>query len=348
MTQLSLTLPTQGQKNITIAPEQALKLDFPVSEANFDRVDNALRISSPDKGELIIQDFFVTSDAAKLPLFLLEDGTTVAAADFLQAMYPNMDIATAMGPSIAPSSGVNAYGDGAGELIGGVSSLDGLSGLAGWNGALAQGLSTTPIAGLSAPATPVDPTNPEKPDARFIQTQKVIQLGQEDTIDIAGQSVTGAESLHHKGDLHIHGTGKADGYDNEAGSDHSEVCVGDNVVHITGVDVQGQGSELTLGSDYNLHIEAQYQGLSLGTEDEVESLKVLDYRIDEDTIVYGLKGGEGTTTNLKGENITIAGEAEYEAVIANATEETGNGINFQTDEANGLGIRNGEQLPIIL
>lgn len=345
MTQLSLTLPTQGQKNITIAPEQALKLDFPVVEANFDRVDNALRISSPHKGELIIQDFFVTSDDAELPLFLLEDGTTVAAADFLQAMNPNMNIATAMGPSTTPSSGVNAYGDGTGELIDGVSSLDAQSGLAGWNGALTQGQSvnknTNPIGdliGSGAPATPVDPANPEKPVARFIEEQGEMQLGEYANIDIAGKTVIGSESLHHDGDLHIHGIGKADGYDKEAGTGHSIVGVGDNVVHITGVDVQGQGSELTLGSDYDLHIEAQYQGLSLGTDDEAESLKVLDYRMDEDTIVYGLKGGEGTTTNLSGENINISGEAEYEAVIANATEDFGNGINFQTGEANDVHI----------
>ena len=345
MTQLLLTLPTQGQKNITIAPEQALKFDFSITEANFDRVDNALRISSPHKGELIIQDFFVTSDDAELPLFLLEDGTTVAAADFLQAMNPNMDITTAMGPSTTPSSGVNAYGDGTGELIDGVSSLDALSGLAGWKGALTQGqsvnINTNPIGdltGLGAPATPVDPTNPEKPVAKFIEEQGEMQLGEYANIDIAGKTVIGRESLHHDGDLHIHGTGKADGYDKEAGTGHSSVGVGDNVVHIAGVDVQGQGSELTLGSDYDLHIEAQYQGLSLGTDDEAESLKVLDYRMDEDTIVYGLKGGEGTTTNLSGENINIAGEAEYEAVTANATEDFGNGINFQTGEANDVHI----------
>lgn len=158
-----ILLPQQAGTTLLIQePHTALHLDFDQSLATFARVDNSLTMTFDSGGSVAVEDFFVT-DGSSLPPFILSNGEQVLGEDFLRSMNPDMELETAAGPSGATAgSGLNDYGDGAGNLLAGIDDkLDSLDGFEQWNRTLtARDFSLTPtvaVVAIDGDATPYIP-----------------------------------------------------------------------------------------------------------------------------------------------------------------------------------------------
>ena len=126
-TSIRITKPNSGEKvAIPASAEDAgqrVAIGFDTGAGVIvDRADNDLIFRFDNGGESRLTDFFVTG-GKELPLFVLEDGTEIAAADVLASLNSDMDLATAAGPGSAPGSGGTSYDDNPGSLAEG---LDGL------------------------------------------------------------------------------------------------------------------------------------------------------------------------------------------------------------------------------
>ena len=91
-------------------------LGFDPSNASAVREGNSLVFDTPE-GRVQLTGFFALGEGSPLPTLTLPGGDLVAASDFLAALNPDMDLATAAGPG--NSSGGTSYDDTAGELLGG-------------------------------------------------------------------------------------------------------------------------------------------------------------------------------------------------------------------------------------
>lgn len=186
-----ITAPSATQKNIsfTVAPEQTLEFAFDLKTASFERpvaangnVSPDLVILLDDGSKVELKGFFVVEEGSNaLPTLQLEDGTQVKSADFLAAMDPSLDVSTAAGPAqSSSSSGLSAYDDGAGALLGGTDRLGSLGSDQFSNaqrGGTADALLTPSVQAVAAagsvvsPVTPVDPVDPVDPDRIARPTQ---------------------------------------------------------------------------------------------------------------------------------------------------------------------------------
>lgn len=148
----------------------ALKLNFTISDVTADRVDNNLVFQFEDGTVSTVVDFFV-SQSAELPEFILSDGTQIASADVLSALNTDMDISTAAGGT-TPSSGLSAYGDGAGDLLGGIDRLGTTEGVKYDVKSLSLEPEVTIVTattgtGEAGTIIPIDPTEPEGTNGPF-------------------------------------------------------------------------------------------------------------------------------------------------------------------------------------
>lgn len=137
MSQYIISVPTARTVH-TIALENTptIKLDFNPAETQVERTDNDLSLQFPNEGTVILSDFFVTN-GAELPTLVLQDGTEITSADLLASLDPTMDISTAAGLTTASSSGLNAYGDGSGDLLDGLDRLGSLESMF-WSGEVTE------------------------------------------------------------------------------------------------------------------------------------------------------------------------------------------------------------------
>ncbi len=129
-----------GGENIVLQSDgaESIHFDYDVRTSSFSRSDNNLVVESDNGGTVTVVDFFAVGTENQLPSIVLEDGTVVASADFLKAQSPNMDVSTAAGPSqSSASSGLGAYDDAAGNLLGGTDRLGSL-GTDQWGGSTRQ------------------------------------------------------------------------------------------------------------------------------------------------------------------------------------------------------------------
>ena len=120
---IAIPTPSAGQVlSVPSSPGGNLVFSFDPVEAEFSRQDNAVSIKV-NGGEVVLEDFFVVGENA-LPTFTLPDGTVVDPTD----IFADMDLATAAGPAFsgAENSGLNAYADDPGALLGGVDRLGSL------------------------------------------------------------------------------------------------------------------------------------------------------------------------------------------------------------------------------
>lgn len=180
--QPKINLPTPGT-HVQMNAGKEVMFNFNTSEATFERVENDLQIQADGGGTVTLTNFFVAEGAEALPVFTMEDGQQVASADFLKLL--DVDISTAVGPSPAsPTSGLGAYDDNTGSLLGGTDRLGSL-GTDQWGRTTGQqetdaGL-LTPVAAAAGPAPspgpapgpgpgpgPVPPVNPNIYDARAV------------------------------------------------------------------------------------------------------------------------------------------------------------------------------------
>ena len=133
MSFIKISAPQMGvMETVQTSNAEVLILEFPTSEASFDRVDNNLEITFDDGGVLVLADYFV-DEGEGLPAFQMADGEQYDGAAMLQALNPAIDISPAAGPSVASLSGSGAaYSDESGNLVNG---LDGLGklGIINWS-----------------------------------------------------------------------------------------------------------------------------------------------------------------------------------------------------------------------
>ena len=124
----SITIPAAKGGRIALPAPVGGRIVFThdISGSAFERHGNDLVIAHADGGSVTLTDFFVQDEGAA-PGFVLRDGTVIDSADFLRAENPDLDLTTAAGPASAPgSSGMNAYADASGSLVGGLDRLDSL------------------------------------------------------------------------------------------------------------------------------------------------------------------------------------------------------------------------------
>lgn len=158
-------LPINTAESVKIQAGNTIEFMFEASSVSFSRSENSLVVTKED-AQVILDDFFITADE-KLPELQLMDGTVVSAESFLQAMNPDMDLATALGSaSRNPSSGEGEYTDSPGDLVGSLDRLEAGEGLGHWNrgsvGSVTD-FSLTPSGSAGAPGFPVTPPNPVDP-----------------------------------------------------------------------------------------------------------------------------------------------------------------------------------------
>lgn len=109
-----------------------LKLGFDPGVVDAAREGNDLAFTFDAGGSVRISDFFVVEET--LPVLVLPNGDRVSAADYLAATHPDLDLSTAAGPTAqAPESGGTNYSDAAGNLLGGIETLDDQATGAGWD-----------------------------------------------------------------------------------------------------------------------------------------------------------------------------------------------------------------------
>ncbi|MCL1915446.1 MAG: VWA domain-containing protein [Desulfovibrionaceae bacterium] len=111
-----LSIPASGALIHQMSGGQEIALDFSPETTSMDLAQdgNDLRMAFENGSEIVLRDFFSFMDA-RLDL----DGVQLDAASFLAAFAP--DLATAAGETVAGRLG--AYGDDAGNLLGGVDAL---------------------------------------------------------------------------------------------------------------------------------------------------------------------------------------------------------------------------------
>ncbi len=162
----------QGQiATIPITPNMDLELGFdPGSEAQLSRDGDNLIFTFTDGGQIVLADFYALP-AEELPALNIQ-GAQISAEDFL-ASLGNETLLPAAGPTAptAPatpdSSGTGAYGDDAGNLIGGVDYL-GMLGRIFWSQPSGNPITDEGVLGaLEIPGGDFD-FNVETPDGSLI------------------------------------------------------------------------------------------------------------------------------------------------------------------------------------
>ncbi|WP_027188308.1 type I secretion C-terminal target domain-containing protein [Desulfovibrio cuneatus] len=171
-TPMAITAPAAGEMLVVpSAGNETLHFEFDTATSSFVRSENDLVVTVEGGGKVTLENFFAVGAEGTLPTLVLADGTVVAGADFLRAQSPDMDITTAAGPAQAsPTSGLSAYDDAAGSLMGGTDRLGSL-GTDQWGGTTGsqQEANTgliTPAAAEAAPAptpTPAPTPGPVPP-----------------------------------------------------------------------------------------------------------------------------------------------------------------------------------------
>ena len=149
----TITFSHTGSQNIQIEDNERVLFSFDVNEASYSRDGENNLIVELGESRLVLEDFFVT-DGKELPEIELADGTVIEGQAFLQSMNPDMDLATAMGPTAAPDGGGTDYADGAGQLVEGIDRLGSGLGLGQWVRSLSraeQDDSLTPPLGAAGP-----------------------------------------------------------------------------------------------------------------------------------------------------------------------------------------------------
>ena len=134
-TEMAVTVPApQGGTAVEVmsaATGGNVTLGFDPSNSTAARDGNNLVFDTPD-GRVQLTGFFAVGQNSALPTLTLPGGDEVAAADFLAAMNPNMDLATAAGGGGAAGSGGTSYDDNPGDLLAGLNRL-GDQGTFWWN-----------------------------------------------------------------------------------------------------------------------------------------------------------------------------------------------------------------------
>ncbi len=123
-TQATLAAPAPGANVVLPRTDDSIHFGFDITNSNFVRSENNLVVEVEGGGKVTLDNFFAVGAEGTLPTFVLADGTVVASADFLKAQSPDLDLSTAAGPAAAtPPSGLGAYDDNAGNLLGGTDRL---------------------------------------------------------------------------------------------------------------------------------------------------------------------------------------------------------------------------------
>lgn len=125
--QVTLSAPAAGENIVLPHSEDAIHFAFDITASTFLRSENDLVVEVEGGGKVTLENFFAVGAEGSLPAFVLADGTVVGSADFLKAQSPDLDITTAAGPAqSSSSSGLGAYDDGTGSLLGGTDRLGSL------------------------------------------------------------------------------------------------------------------------------------------------------------------------------------------------------------------------------
>ena len=122
-TALSVSVPApQGGNAVEIVSAASggnVSLGFDPSNASAVRDGNNLVFDTPE-GRVQLSEFFAVGQNNPLPSLTLPNGDQVAAADFLAAMNPDMDMATAAGGGGNSGSGGTSYDDAVAALLAGI------------------------------------------------------------------------------------------------------------------------------------------------------------------------------------------------------------------------------------
>lgn len=252
---ITIIAPNAGQ-NVVLKSngEESVHFDYDVRTSTFSRSENDLVVEGENGGKVTVVDFFAVGANNPLPNMVLEDGTVVASADFLKAQAPDMDITTAAGPAQTSStSGLSAYDDAAGSLLGGTDRLGSL-GTDQWGQSSQQPetVQNLLVAEATADAGPTPgPTPPPPPPSGPTYDARAVLFTQDATaapmVGFAGVSVADASSItwHDAAfkdyfDVSIDANGQLTLTLNQAGKDFLAAQGGNNAYgYITLTDANG-------------------------------------------------------------------------------------------------------------
>ncbi len=114
---LTITVPSNPVDDLVHLVDSTVLFDFDVTQAEFTRNENSIKITFPNSSSITIQDFFDYEGQ-----ILLADGVYISQKDFIDSFAPSLS--TALGASaVAPSSSGTNYTDDAGDLINGLDKM---------------------------------------------------------------------------------------------------------------------------------------------------------------------------------------------------------------------------------